>query len=427
MSSEAESPPSASARPWLLLGVAVAGAVVLATLAWRPGRAATHPLTTAAAARVEPTPAPLRLAEEDERNRKPVDEYRRTAGSVPALNTPREQPVARPVTLPPPTRSAPAPAAVRTELPMAIALFEDPSVPATPAGQTPPSPPASAAHPRGPIRKVSPRFLAFGEPVKCALVFAVASDSTETPVVGLVTEDRYFDGRLVIPKGTKVHGTVGGLTGPSRARKLRTGGRWTLVFPQFEEIANGSELTIRATALNRAETGPGAWAVADGDGGLRGVTLYDPTADRIREFATAFLASAASGLQSTVGVATREGTTREVENTPRNAALGGVSAVLASEVARIQDEIRANGAYVFVPSGTAFYLYPQQTVDLAEARRGDSGSAPPPAAVATEPAPASEPPRGEPVPVPAAYGRGPYDLTRQTVDAAVQRLRQNSR
>ncbi|MBS0656637.1 MAG: TrbI/VirB10 family protein [Verrucomicrobia bacterium] len=416
---------SPSSRHWLLLAASVTSLLALAVVALRPSRGATAPAVGAVA-------EPLRPAEEDERNRRPIDEYKRQAGAVPALASPRELPTSRsPVTPPPPRALAPPPA--RPDLPMTIALFEDTAM-APPAPTA--DPPTGAAPTPAPSRPVSrrgaSRFLAFGEPVKCALVFAVASDSTETPVVGMVTEDRYFDGRLVIPKGTKVHGTVGGLTGPSRARKLRTGQRWTLVFPQFAEIANGAELTVRATALNRAETGPGAWAVADGDGGLRGVTLYDPAADRIREFATAFLASAASGLQSTVSVATREGTTREVESTPRNAALGGVSAVLASEVARIQDEIRANGAYVFVPSGTTFYLYPLQAIDLAEARRGDASPAPsatPSSAGMAAPGTAetSDPARPEPVPIPSAYGRGPYDLTRRGVDAAVERLRPNSR
>lgn len=407
------------------LTAALVALVLLALVLLRP--AATPPRAVAAQAPAAPA---QRDAAEDERNRQPVDEYRRTAGAVPPLTSPRESAVRPAPAAAPAGPAGPRVVASPPELPMTIALFDDPAPPLPPTTGGPGPTAAAAArvasHPRGPVRPVSARFLAFGEPVKCALVFAVASDSSETPVVGLVTEDRYFDGRLVIPRGTKVHGTVGGLTGPSRARKLRTGQRWTLVFPQFEEVANGAELSIRATALHRAETGRGAWAVSDGDGGLRGVTLYDPTPDRIREFATAFLASAASGLQSTVSTATREGTVREVENTPRNAALGGVSAVLSSEVARIQDEIRSNGAYVFVPSGTTFYLYPLQTVDLAEARRGDSSSAraePPP----TPELPALENARAEPVPVPSAYGRGPYDLTRQAVDAAVNRLRPNPR
>lgn len=391
---------------------------------------------TAKGPKPTPTPAVQRQAKDDPRNRRPVEEYRRNAGNLP--DTPQVQPIVTQPPRPSVVASAPVPRQPKPDLPLAIGIFDEPFTPPTPL----PPPPAGGSIATGggsagrkPARQVSGRFLPFGEPIKCALVFAVASDSTETPVVGVVTEDRYFDGRLILPKGTKVHGAVNGLTGPSRARKLRTGQRWTIVFPQFEDVLNGTELTIRATALNRAETGPGAWAVADGDGGLRGETIYDPTPDRVRQFATAFLASASAGLQSTVSVATREGgLSREVENTPRNAALGGVSAVLASEVARIQDEIRTNGAYVFVPSGATFYLYPLQTVDLTDARRGDSSAfvrgaesdfdVPATRRDDLPPAGAQQPTAAQPpVAVPSAYGRGPYNLTRPEPDPATQALR----
>lgn len=394
------------------------------------------PVNAAKGAKPSPPPTVQRQAKDDPRNRKPVEDYRRNAGNVP--DTPQYQPVVTQPPRPAVVASAPAPRPPKADLPLAIGIFDEPF---TPPSATPPPASATAGGNAGggpssrkPARQVSGRFLPYGEPIKCALVFAVASDSSETPVVGVVTEDRYFDGRLILPKGTKVHGSVNGLTGPTRARKLRTGQRWTIVFPQFEDVLNGTELTIRATALNRAETGPGAWAVADGDGGLRGETIYDPTPDRVRQFATAFLASASSGLQSTVSVATREGgLAREVENTPRNAALGGVSAVLAAEVARIQDEIRTNGAYVFVPSGATFYLYPLQTVDLTDARRGDSSAfvrgpesdfdAPPASAARREEFPIQGANPNARQPVPSAYGRGTYDLTRPEPDPATQSLR----
>lgn len=314
---------------------------------------------------------------------------------------------------------------------------------------------ATDAAPQGATRKavpvVSDTFLPIGEMVKCRLVMAVSSEGQgqnggsngETPVIGMVEEDKYFNGQLLVPRGTKVHGTVGGLIGPPKNLRLRTGQRWTLVFPQFGNVRNGSEITIRGIALHRSETGtPGSWAIADGDGGLRGLALYDPTADRIQAALATFLAAGVSGLQNVTSVANGlGGSSREVSSTPRNAALGGVSAVAAGEVARIQEEIRQNSVFLLVPSGTTFYLYLQQTVDIRNARVGDSAAfvrgaesdfydqfgrrrdeAPETAAGAAAPAAGNAPGLRTPVAVPSAYGRGPYNTTRPAQDEATAQL-----
>ncbi len=46
-----------------------------------------------------------------------------------------------------------------------------------------------------------------------------------------------------------------------------------------------------------------------------------------------------------------------------NAALAGGQAVLARVAERLMREIEMNGAYVQVPAGKQFYLYPKQVID----------------------------------------------------------------
>jgi hypothetical protein len=59
-------------------------------------------------------------------------------------------------------------------------------------------------------------------------------------------------------------------------------------------------------------------------------------------------------------------------STPQNAALAGSSAVLNQYAQQILDSIKRDGFYVRVPAGKQFYLYVTQTIDLDNAKRGQS-------------------------------------------------------
>jgi hypothetical protein len=75
----------------------------------------------------------------------------------------------------------------RTELPP-ISLFGD-----TPASESKP---------------LSKFYAPYGRLIPCQLVITVDSSMIRTPIVGLITEDIYHGGRLVIPAGTEVHGVA---------------------------------------------------------------------------------------------------------------------------------------------------------------------------------------------------------------------------
>src|SRR5207244_1131616 len=76
-------------------------------------------------------------------------------------------------------------------------------------------------------------FAPYGRLISCENVITVDSASIQTPIIGLITEDIYHAGKLVIPAGTEVHGNA--QTDRSRERIASSGG-WTLVWQTGEEL-----------------------------------------------------------------------------------------------------------------------------------------------------------------------------------------------
>src|ERR1035438_6269837 len=95
---------------------------------------------------------------------------------------------------------------------------------------------AGAARPK----KLSAFYAPFGRLISCETVITVDSSSMQTPIVGLVTEDIYHAGKLIIPAGTEVHGTA--KTDHQRER-IASGSSWTLVWQ------NGEEMQIKVQLL----------------------------------------------------------------------------------------------------------------------------------------------------------------------------------
>lgn len=80
---------------------------------------------------------------------------------------------------------------------------------------------------------ISEKFVPFGRLIPCELIITVDSSSIQTPIVGLVTEDIFHHGVLVIPAGTEVHGRAQ----VDRVReRVASDGRWTLVWQSGEEL-----------------------------------------------------------------------------------------------------------------------------------------------------------------------------------------------
>ena len=207
-------------------------------------------------------------------------------------------------------------------------------------------------------KKFSEDFAPFGRLIPCELVITVDSSSIQTPIIGLVTEDIFHHGQLIIPAGTEVHGSAQ----VDRAReRIASNGRWTLVWQ------NGQELNVSGLALDHerdAETG--MWGITDGSAGLRGKLLKTDNLAEVKLYIASLLSGAAAAF-----------TDRQISAfgsfalpTLQNAPLQGAQAVLDRYAQQILNAIERDGFYVRVPAGKQFYLYITQTVDEDDAKIG---------------------------------------------------------
>jgi hypothetical protein len=213
---------------------------------------------------------------------------------------------------------------------------------------------------KAPVKKLSAVFAPFGRLIPCETVITVDSSSIQTPIIGLVTENVYYGGKLVIPAGTEIHGTA--QTDHQRER-IASGNNWTFIWQ------NGMEMQIKAIALDREfdnETNQSGWAITDGSAGLRGEVIKSDNFADIKLFAATFLSGAAGALTE------KQQTVFGPVNSPtlNNAPFAGAQAVLQTYAQQIFDSIQKDGFYVRVPSGKQFYLYVLQTIDAADASLG---------------------------------------------------------
>ncbi|MDQ6911256.1 MAG: TrbI/VirB10 family protein [Verrucomicrobiota bacterium] len=255
-----------------------------------------------------------------------------------------------------------------------------PAPPAAKPDSTPTLPPLSlvaetAAAPTKEGKKFSADFAPFGRLVPCELVITVDSSSIQTPIIGLVTEDIFHHGQLIIPAGTEVHGTAE----VDRAReRIASHGRWTLVWQ------NGQELNVTGLALDHErDTETGSWGITDGSAGLRGKLLKTDNLAEVKLYIAALLSGAAETFTDKTISAFGSFAVPSLENAP----LKGAQAVLDRYAQQILQTIERDGFYVRVPAGKQFYLYITQTVDEEDAKIGGTLTASLPAADAASPTP----------------------------------------
>ena len=240
-------------------------------------------------------------------------------------------------------------------------LITDPGI-ASPVPTRPEALPISllAETPEIEVKPLGKNYAPFGRLIPCELIVTVDSATIQTPIIGLVTEDIYHAGRLVIPAGTEVHGQA--QTDRNRER-IASGNHWTLVW------RDGQELSLSGIALDReADANGDGWAITDGSAGLRGRVLKSDDLAEIKLFAASFLSGAASAFteqQSTVYGS-------QIVPTLQNAPLTGAQNVLQAYAKQIYDSIQRDGFYVRVPAGKQFYLYVTQTIDDDNAAIGST-------------------------------------------------------
>lgn len=198
-------------------------------------------------------------------------------------------------------------------------------------------------------------YAPYGRLIPCETVITVDSASIQTPIIGLVTENIYHAGRLVIPAGTEVHGTA--QTDRHRER-IASGNSWTLVWQ------GGEELRLKGIALDREFSGDQeGWGITDGSAGLRGRLIKSDNLAEIKLFAATFLSGVANSLTEKEQTIFGSIDSRSLNNAP----FKGAEKVLSVYAQRIYEAIQRDGFYVRVPSGKQFYIYVLQTIDRSDA------------------------------------------------------------
>ncbi len=257
-------------------------------------------------------------------------------------------------------------------------------IPDTPPARSQPNPPALAENaparptstpkPPPPIPQAifatkevsrSENYLPFGRLLRCELVNTVDSTNIETPIIGLITEDVWHDGRLIVTAGTEVHGIAQKSASRERIGSER---KWMLVFQ------DGRELPLSGTVLDYAPEGakPDAWSETDGSAGLRGYLIAsDKYAEAKAVLAAMISAGAGAFPQMTNIISPLTGGVTQVQGGGyQDAIAAGIEAGGQIYSQRLLEGLEKDPFYVRVPAGTLFYLYVTQTVDIAKATSG---------------------------------------------------------
>jgi hypothetical protein len=230
----------------------------------------------------------------------------------------------------------------------------------------------AAASPTNEASLLSKTYAPFGRLIPCETVITIESSKLDTPVIGLVTEDVWHNGQLIIPAGTEVHGRAS--LDRSRER-IAVSGKWVVVWRDGSPL-NGTELVLNGIALDREKDEvAGDFGMRDGSAGLLGDLMKSDDWQEIKLFASTFIAGAASGLQELQNQGTAVGIAQVPVASSRNAALQGTAAVLNTYAKQIQEAIERDGFFVRVPAGKQFYLYVTETIDQAKGSRGNVANA----------------------------------------------------
>jgi hypothetical protein len=224
-------------------------------------------------------------------------------------------------------------------------------VPSLLVGYTPP--PAAAERPEP--APAPERFIPFGTLLKCKLVSTVDSANLETPVIAVLLEDVWQNGRLVVPANTLVHGMA--RAGRLRDRVTATG-TWRFVWQ------DGRELAFGGVALDREyEHDTDGFGITDGSAGIKGRLLAADDLQELKMLAAAALSGFARGTQDRSQTALGTTITGSVSNGVRE----GGGEVFELYAQRVLKDIEENGTFVRVAAGKEFYVYVLQAVDPQKA------------------------------------------------------------
>jgi Bacterial conjugation TrbI-like protein len=194
--------------------------------------------------------------------------------------------------------------------------------------------------------------------VKCQLVNTVDSANITTPIIGLVTDDLWWNGKVIIRAASEVHGVAN----VDRVRE-RIAGNGEFTFVLNEPNGLGRELVVRGMVLDmEKDDSVDSYGITDGSAGLRGDVIRAANSDVIKLYAASLIngiagafSSGASGVlgnrvytnSSSLGLSALQGGVI-------NPAVGGTQGVLDRYAEQIASSIDRDGFFVRVPAGKQF-------------------------------------------------------------------------
>ena len=223
---------------------------------------------------------------------------------------------------------------------------------------------------------VSERFAPYGRLIACKMVNTVESGDTDTPLIAVVIEDLWWinakgEKKLIIPAGTEVYGTVNGAK-PMRNR-LTTGNNFILVWQATSNMV-GFELQLKGIALEKSTHPENRMlaAITDMSAGIPGQVMSNENLSKFLMYTLAFGQGLAQGYQtnevytdSGVTITTQDGTTK-------NAMARGAETLAQVMLQDVSQMIAKESYYIRVPSGTEFYIFVQQVINLDDAQIADT-------------------------------------------------------
>jgi len=228
--------------------------------------------------------------------------------------------------------------------------------------------------------------------VRCKLVNTIDSSNISTPVLGVVTDDLVWGGKIIISKCSEVHGLA--QVDKSRERIVAEGAwTFTLFEPDIGRLGD-RELVVKGYALDReddpeftklvvgntaVDTVKKTWGITDGSAGLRGVVLRTNNAAELNLFVATFIAGIAQSVQGTVtnvfgqtvpspNVYGAGGVPGYIINPPAQ----GTEAVLDRYAEMVMNAIEKDGFFIRVPAGKLFYVYVTENILTGRATVGGS-------------------------------------------------------
>ena len=223
---------------------------------------------------------------------------------------------------------------------------------------------------------VSERFAPYGRLIACKMVNTVESGDTDTPLIAVVIEDLWWinakgEKKLIIPAGTEVYGTVNGAK-PMRNR-LTTGNTFILVWQATSNMV-GFELQLKGVALEKSTHPENRMlaAITDMSAGIPGQVMSNENLSKFLVYTLAFGQGLAQGYQtnevytdSGVTITTQDGTTK-------NAMARGAETLAQVMLQDVSQMIAKESYYIRVASGTEFYIFVQQVINLDDAQIADT-------------------------------------------------------